>query len=102
MSDGPAEEIAANKWTEEFWVSMGEGKNWADVAKAVITDRRPGTKFRFPKLPPAPKDARTEFAFGMTVDNNPWQDAEDMAWEMGMRLRFDDDDVCVMEPEERP
>jgi hypothetical protein len=92
----PAEQIAANKWDEPFEIGMTGDATPADVAKAIILDRRPGTKFRYTPNT-GHKWSDLFFRFGVDkYDNDPFRDAEEMALGAGMRLFFDGD-VCVIE-----
>lgn len=95
-----AREVAGNIWAEPFEVYLPYGgpATLADVIKEIIDNRRPGTKLRFSKPRIDPRDCWGDesFVFGLQVDNNPWEDAESLAQDVGMRLYFDDE-VCVLD-----
>jgi hypothetical protein len=82
--------ISRNSWEDVYFVPSGT--NYADAIQDIIEDRLPGTQYNFAST----EHTTPKLIFGMSMDSDPWQDAQDLATAIGMELFFDAQGVCTL------
>lgn len=85
--------ISRARWTEPYQIASGT--NVGTALLALLQDRYPDIQTRFS----ATTDTVAQMTLGLDTDNDPWSDAVEIAESFGLRLYFDADGVCVLEPE---
>lgn len=82
--------VSRNSWEDVYFVDAGT--NYADAIHDIIEDRLPGTSYNFAST----THVTPKLIFGMSMDSDPWQDAQDLATAIGMELFFDALGVCTL------
>jgi hypothetical protein len=82
--------VARNSWEDVYFVDSGT--NYADAIHDIIEDRLPNTQYNFAST----THVTPKLIFGMSMDSDPWQDAQDLATAIGMELFFDALGVCTL------
>jgi hypothetical protein len=82
--------ISRNSWEDVYFVPAGT--NYATAIQEIIEDRMPGTSYNFAST----EHTTPKLIFGMSMDSDPWQDAQDLATAIGMELFFDAQGVCTL------
>lgn len=82
--------IARNSWEDVHFVDSGT--NYATAIHDIIEDRLPNTSYNFAST----THTTPKLIFGMSMDSDPWQDAQDLATAIGMELFFDALGVCTL------
>jgi uncharacterized membrane protein YgcG len=82
--------VARNSWEDVYFVDSGT--NYADAIHDIIEDRLPNTSYNFAST----THVTPKLIFGMSMDSDPWQDAQDLATAIGMELFFDALGVCTL------
>lgn len=88
--------VSRNRWEKTYVVYAGA--NVADVIRRIISDRLPGTQFNFAST----TEIVGTLFFGEDSNNDPWQNALDLALGAGMELYFDAYGICCLRPEPNP
>jgi hypothetical protein len=82
--------VSRNSWEDVYFVDSGT--NYADAIHDIIEDRLPNTQYNFAST----THTTPKLIFGMSMDSDPWQDAQDLATAIGMELFFDAQGVCTL------
>ncbi|MCW2767547.1 MAG: RoPhREQ1 [Nocardioides sp.] len=82
--------VSRNSWEDVHFVDSGT--NYATAIHDIIEDRLPGTQYNFAST----THVTPKLIFGMSMDSDPWQDAQDLATAIGMELYFDALGVCTL------
>jgi hypothetical protein len=82
--------VSRNSWEDVYFVDSGT--NYATAIHDIIEDRLPGTQYNFAST----THVTPKLIFGMSMDSDPWQDAQDLATAIGMELYFDALGVCTL------
>lgn len=82
--------VARNSWEDVYFVPAGT--NYAAAIHDIIEDRLPNTQYNFAST----THTTPKLIFGMSMDADPWQDAQDLATAIGMELFFDALGVCTL------
>lgn len=91
-----ARKISRNRWDTTFIVE--EGTNYASAIQNLVEDRMPGIVTNFAST----ERTAPRLFFGEQGQNDPWQDAQDLATAIGYELYFDPRGICVLRPEPDP
>jgi hypothetical protein len=82
--------ITRARWTQPYVIAAGT--NTAIAIRNLLNDRMPGLRYNL-----APTSATVPLTvLGTETENDPWQDATDIAEADGMELFFDANDVVVL------
>lgn len=84
--------ISRARWTDPYQIASGT--NVATALLALLQDRYPDIQTNFSDT----TATVTAITLGLDTENDPWNDAVDIADAAGMALYFDADGICVLEP----
>jgi hypothetical protein len=85
-----ARKVSRNRWDKTFVIP--EGTNVGDAIQLMIRNRYPQAQFNFCSVP----DETIRLFYGEQDQNDPWQDAQELAISVGCELFFDAYGICTL------
>lgn len=90
-------EISRREWEDIYFVAINT--NYATAIQEMIDDRLPGLQYNFTSTP---EIVQSTLLYGDGTGTDPWQDAQDLATDIGCELFFDAAGVCTLRPVPNP
>lgn len=85
--------VSDARWTEAY--TIADGTNYTEAIEDAIADRLAGVTFEnYVTTRTTPL-----LVFGEQAENDPWKDVQDMASNLGAEVFFNEDGVCVIQPQ---
>jgi hypothetical protein len=86
-------EVSRRKWEDIYFIAIGT--NYGMAIQEMIDNRLPGLQYNFASTP---ETVQSTLIYGDETGTDPWQDAQDLATDIGCQLFFDAAGVCTLRP----
>lgn len=86
-------EVSRRKWEDIYFISINT--NYAMAIMEMVDNRLPGLQYNFTSTP---ETVQSTLIYGDETGTDPWQDAQDLATDIGCQLFFDAAGVCTLRP----
>lgn len=86
-------EVSRRKWEDIYFIRIGT--NYGLAIMEMVDNRLPGLQYNFASTP---EIVQSTLIYGDGTGTDPWQDAQDLATDIGCELFFDAAGVCTLRP----